>query len=147
MQMRVQGGEGRDGEKKIIVKVHHLRQAHGCVLQAACPSQPLPLGQTRRLLLHYSLCSGVRVPLALLAFPSCPHRLLPIVERCRCLNQLVCVCACVCVCVCARACVRAYVRACARTCVRASVCVCVRVSACVHTRRSPFDHELGPRPH
>jgi hypothetical protein len=133
MQMRVQGGEGRDGEKKIIVKVHHLRQAHGSVLQAACPSQPLPLGQTRRLLLHYSLCSGVRVPLALLAFPSCPHRLLPIVERCRCLNQLVCVCACVCVCVCARACVRARVRACVRAYVRARERMRVRACECVRT--------------
>ena len=133
MQMRVQGGEGRDGEKKIIVKVHHLRQAHGCVLQAACPSQPLPLGQTRRLLLHYSLCSGVRVLLALLAFPSCPHRLLPIVERCRCLNQLVCVCACVCVCVCARACVRARVRACVRAYVRARERMRVRACECVRT--------------
>ncbi len=92
MQMRGQDGEGRDREEKRFVQVHHfvqvhrLRQAPAHVLQAACPSQPLPLGQTRRIVLHHSLCSEVRAPLALPVLLSCPRRLLPIVERCRCLN-------------------------------------------------------------
>lgn len=59
------GGEGGDREIKVISEVHHLREAHGKVLEGACPSKSLARGQTSRVLLQHSLPSPAAPRLAL----------------------------------------------------------------------------------